>query len=146
MKFKFGELRSTYEEVKKLLEKTSLEKVNGLDTRIAEDLSLWGDDNYYFLIDFVDKYNLNFDGFNYDKHFESEAELFNATTGLLTLIYLPFAIINGLIKLVYPNSKTAFDNLFEPLTSDRDDLTFGDLIASKLKGEFCLRKDLVIEI
>tara|TARA_R110002012_G_scaffold321222_2_gene548217 strand:- start:19 stop:459 length:441 start_codon:yes stop_codon:yes gene_type:complete len=146
MKVQFKELRKTYREIKDYLENASGENVNGLNTKIAEDLGLWGDDNYYLLEEFVKKHNLNFDKFDYSKHFESEGELFNGSNALIGLLTLPFLIIARIIKWVFPKVKTPFDSSFLPLKNERADLTFGDLIVSKLKGEFCLRKETLIEI
>tara|TARA_R110002020_G_scaffold79907_1_gene199732 strand:+ start:15 stop:455 length:441 start_codon:yes stop_codon:yes gene_type:complete len=146
MKVQFKELRKTYREIKDYLENASGENVNGLNTKIAEDLGLWGDDNYYLLEEFVKKHNLNFDKFDYSKHFESEGELFNGSNALIGLLTLPFLIIARIIKWFFPNVKTQFDSSFLPLKNERADLTFGDLIVSKLKGEFCLRKETQIEI
>jgi hypothetical protein len=64
MKVKFNQLRKVYKEVKDFLENASGENVNGLNTKIAEDLGLWGDDNYFLLEEFVTKNNLNFDKFD----------------------------------------------------------------------------------
>ena len=146
MKVQFRELRKTYREIKDYLENASGENVNGLNTKIAEDLGLWGDDNYYLLEEFVKKHNLNFDKFDYSKHFESEGELFNGSNALIGLLTLPFLIIARIIKWFFPKVKTPFDSSFLPLKNERADLTFGDLIVSKLKGEFCLRKETLIEI
>lgn len=55
MRVEFKELRKEYKEIKDFLENASGENVNGLNTKIAEDLGIWGDDNYYFLEEFVEK-------------------------------------------------------------------------------------------
>ena len=67
MKFKYTEIKDAYLEVKKFLEHASGEKINSLNTKIVDDLKLWGDDNYFLLIEFVEKYNLNFEKFEYNK-------------------------------------------------------------------------------
>ena len=146
MKVKFNELRKVYKEVKDFLENASGENVNGLNTKIAEDLGLWGDDNYFLLEEFVTKNNLNFDKFDYSEHFESEGELFNASNALIGLLTLPFLIVTRIIKWIFPKIKTPFDNSSLPMKNERTDLTFGDLIVCKLKGEFSLRKNTLIEI
>jgi hypothetical protein len=146
MRVEFKELRKEYKEIKDFLENASGENVNGLNTKIAEDLGLWGDDNYYFLEEFVEKYNLNFDKFDYSNHFESEGELFKGSNALIGLLTLPFLIITRIIKWLFPKFKTPFDDSFLPMKNERTDLTFGDLIVCKLKGEFCLRKNTFIKI
>lgn len=139
-------MRKTYQEIKQFLENASGVKVKGLNTRIAEDLGLWGDDNYYLLEEFVTKSNLNFDKFDYSEHFESEGELFNSGKALIGLLTLPFVIVGQILKWIFPKSKTLFSSSFLPTKNERADLTFGDLIVCKLMGKFCLRKDTQIEI
>jgi len=146
MKVEFKELRRVHKEIKDFLENASGENVKGLNTKIAEDLGLWGDDNYFLLDEFITKHNLNFDKFDYSKYFESEGELFNGSNALIGLLTLPFLIIARIIKWVVPKVKTPFDSSFLPLKNERADLTFGDLIVCKLKGEFYLRKETLIEI
>ena len=146
MKVQFKELRKTYIEIKVYLENASGENVNGLNTKIAEDLGLWGDDNYYLLEVFVKKYNLDFNKFDYSKYFESEGELFKGRNALIGLLTLPFLIIARIINWISPNVRIPFDSSFLLMKSKRSDLTFGDLIVCKLKGEFCLRKGTSVEI
>ncbi|WP_437400094.1 hypothetical protein [Flagellimonas lutimaris] len=147
MKVEFKELRKVYKEVKDFLENASGKNINGLNTKIAEDLGLWGDDNYFLLEEFVEKHNLNFKKFDYGKHFESEGELFNSSNALIWLLTLPYLISARIIKWIFPNVKISFDSSssFLPKKNERADLTFGDLIVCKLKGEFCLRKNTLIE-
>jgi hypothetical protein len=146
LKVEFKELRKVHKEIKDFLENASGENVNGLNTKIAEDLGLWGDDNYFLLEEFVEKHNLNFDKFDYSKYFESEGELFNGSNALIGLLTLPFLIIARIIKWIFPKVETPFDSSFLPMKNVRIDLTFGDLIVCKLKGEFCLRKNTLIKI
>lgn len=146
MKLSFEELRNSYNEIKDLLEDFSGDKVNNLDSRLAEDLSLWGDDNYDFLVMFIEKYQLNHDEFDYSKYFLSEGELFNSEESLKFLIYLPFIIASRICKLFLPNKKNIFEGFENDSPYEQKDLTFGDLVAWKLKGEFCLRKELQIEL
>ncbi|AXT49451.1 hypothetical protein D1818_00935 [Aquimarina sp. BL5] len=142
MKFKYTELKETYLEVKKFLEHASGEKINSLNTKIVEDLKLWGDDNYFLLIEFIEKYDLNFEKFEYDKHFDSEGELVGFKTFILGVFKLPVLIINNLlIKHISIKTYKKIDNTLYDRTNCKKDLTFGDLILSKLNGEFTLREN-----
>jgi len=142
MKFKYTELKETYLEVKKFLEHASGEKINRLNTKIVEDLTLWGDDNYFLLIEFIEKYDLNFEKFEYDKHFDSEGELVGFKTFILGVFKLPVLIINNLlIKHISIKTYKKIDNTLYDRTNYKKDLTFGDLILSKLNGEFTLREN-----
>lgn len=137
MNFSYKEIKQAYLEVQKLLEDASGVKVNSLSTKMAEDLSLWGDDNHDFLEMFSEKYTIDFSNFNYSKHFETEGELFGSKQVLLTLLGLPISVLIFLIKIVNPKfNDTPF---LKKKGTKKLDLTFGDLVVSKLKKEFCLR-------
>jgi len=73
----FSNLRHSYKTVKDFLETESGDEVKSLDTKIADDIGLWGDDNWDLLTKFVTTFKLDTRDFKYDKHFESEEELFN---------------------------------------------------------------------
>jgi hypothetical protein len=147
MKFKYTEIKDAYLEVRKFLEHASGEKINSLNTKIVDDLKFWGDDNYFLLIEFIEKYNLNFENFDYDKHFDSEGEFIGLKNMTLGIIKLPVLIINSLIiKYISLNTYNKIDNILYDRTNEKIDLTFGDLILSKLKGEFCLRDECKVEL
>jgi len=147
MKFKYTEIKEAYLEVKKFLEYASGEKKISLNTKIVDDLKLWGDDNYFLLIEFIEKYDLNFDKFEYDKYFDSEGEFVGFKTLITGLLKLPIAIVNGLIiKYISEKTYKRIDNLLYDRTNEKKDLTFADLILSKLNGEFCLRENCKIEL
>jgi hypothetical protein len=106
-----------------------------------------GDDNYFLLIEFIEKYNLNFDKFEYDKHFESEGDFIGFKNLVLGLLKLPVLIINSLIiKYFSITLYIRIDNFFFDRTNEKKDLTFGDLILSKLKWEFCLRDECRVQL
>ncbi|WP_452225736.1 hypothetical protein [Lacinutrix cladophorae] len=146
MKLEFSNIKESYLDIKTFLENASGQKINGLNTRIAEDLGLFGDDNYFLLTEFAEKYNVDFQSFEYDKHFESEGELFNSFRTLISILSLPFFLIAKIIKFIFPRISIDLTNLTVSKARETYDLTFGDLIVSKLKGEFCLRKNTLIEI
>ncbi|TXF89158.1 hypothetical protein FUA23_11650 [Neolewinella aurantiaca] len=141
-------MRCSYSEVKFVyLDTIELSQMKGepparLNDKIAEDLGHWGDDNYFFLLDFVERFQLGHSGYVHDDHFESEGEIITIRDQLLAplaiLVWLSWKIIErafpgcptpGLLCLEYDRS------------NPRKDLTVGDLIAWRLSGDFCLRKD-----
>ena len=146
MKLEFSNIKESYLEIKTFLENASGQKINGLNTRIAEDLGLFGDDNYFLLNEFAEKYDVDFESFEYGKHFESEGELFNSFRALISILSLPFFLIAKIMKFIFPKINIDLSNLIVSNSRETSDLTFGDLIVSKLKGEFCLRKNTLIEI
>ena len=146
MKIEFRNIKESYLEIKTFLENASGEKNIGLNTRIAEDLGLFGDDNYFLLTEFFERYNVDFENFEYDKHFENEGELFHPIRTLIGIILLPLFLITKIVNWIFPKIKIDLSKLIIPKIRETSDLTFGDLIVSKLKGEFCLRKNTLIEL
>lgn len=145
----YKNLKQNYIEVQQFLEEKSAEKSIFNKSKIANDLSLWGDDNYYVLIDFITKYNLDFNNFNYENHFESEAELFNPLNSFFDFI---FTILNFfkffvfiafvLFSKKYPKKIKDFKFYIHENKIEKTDLTMGDLITSKIYGKFELRENV----
>ena len=145
MKFKYTELKESYLEVKKFLEYNSSMKVENLKTKIVDDLGLWGDDNLFLLEDFSNKYDVNFDRFDYNEHFDSEGDFISFKTFILGILKLPLLIINSLfIKNISIKTYDKIDKTLYDRTTQKKDLTFGDLILCKLNGEFVLRENCKI--
>ena len=63
----YKSLKLAYVEVKTFIEEAVGTEVNSLQTKIDEDLGCAGDDNYELIVKFVEKYNLDYTGFNYSK-------------------------------------------------------------------------------
>ena len=84
----FNKLRLAYSAVKCFLEKESFEEVKSLNTKVSKDLRMDGDDNYEMLEKFIEKFELDHKGFEYDKHFYSEGELFSSSAALANLLTL----------------------------------------------------------
>lgn len=137
----FSEMRKAYIEVKSFIEEETWDKVKSLSTTIEGDLGLYGDDNYFMLIKFLDKFSLNDSGFKYDEYFCSENEIFGTGSMFLHLLLSPLYIIKtisfGKINLLPP-----------PGYWDREtsDLTFGDMLAWYLTKEFKHRSELNIKL
>lgn len=147
MEAKYSEIKKSYIEVKTFLEYKSSIKVENLETKIVEDLGLWGDDNLFLLEDFSKKYNVNFDKFNYDEYFDSEGDFINLKTLIFGLFKLPIMLINSIfIKNISFQIYSKIDDILYDRTTDKKDLTFGDLIISKLNGEFSLRENCKVQL
>ncbi|MFV5703847.1 DUF1493 family protein [Flavobacterium sp. XS2P12] len=149
IKISFKNLKQNYLEVQQFLKEQSGEEYIYNKSKIANDLSLWGDDNYDMLEDFIKKYNLDFSTFNYDEHFESEGELFGSGSVLLRIVLIPLYIIKFILSLIFkPFSKeyskkvNSFNFFLKKHTSNRIDLTMGDLITSKIQGKFYLKENI----
>lgn len=132
----FAKHRHAYVTIKGFLEKESMAHVGSLKTTIAEDLSLHGDDSLELLEKFVEKFELDHEGFNYDKHFYSERELFGSGAALVNLlnlsVWLPLKTIE---LLTFKTVKIRKPDYYKP---DREviDLTFKDLLIWYIEGGF----------
>ena len=147
IKISYKDLKQNYLEVKQFLEDQSGEVNIYNKSKIANDLSLWGDDNYYMLGEFITKYNLDFSGFNYDNFFESEGKLYGSDAVLLKILIFPFYIFKSILFLLvkpfskeYSNAINSFKFFIEKNQSNN--LTMGDLITSKVLGRFYLRENV----
>ncbi len=120
MKFKYTEIKQAYLGVKKFLEYKSSMKVKNLNTKIVDDLGIWGDDNLFLLEDFSNKYNIDFSKFNYDIHFDSEVDFIRFTSLIVRFLKLPISIINTLIiKFISHNTYNKIDSILYDRTSKK---------------------------
>ena len=154
-------MKQSYIEVKNFLEKTTKEKVENVDVLIEKDLFLSGLDNESLLIEFIEKYDIDFSKFDYSKHFLSEGELANGFQVLFNMVLLPlyflfwlvkeltFDLINlnkYLIKIVklFSITKRTDEIKLTFSTNQREtlDMSFGDLLTSYLNKKYTLRSNL----
>jgi hypothetical protein len=142
----FDKLRHAYETVKKFLEDESFEKVDTLRTKVAEDLSLHGDDNYELLEKFVEKFELDYVGFEYDKHFYSEGELFGSSAALANLLTLSVWLPLKTIELLTFNKIKINKPVFYKPEREVTDMTFKDLLSWHIEGKHSTEKDIKFEI
>jgi hypothetical protein len=149
IKISFKNLKQDYLEVQQFLQKESGEKNISNKSKIANDLSFWGDDNCYLLEDFITKYTVDFSNFNYDEHFESEGELFGPLNSLFSFVFAILNIFKYILFLTVvifskKHSKQIIDFKFHIKENkiEKKDLTMGDLITSKIQGKFLLRENV----
>ena len=142
----FDKLRHAYLIVKQFLEESSGIDVTSLNSRIAEDLGLFGDDNYFLLEQFVDKFELQHDGFEYNKHFYSEGELFDSSAALYNLLTLSIWLPMKTIELLTLNKlKLNKPNFYEP-EHEVTDMTFKDLLTWYLEGNYTTSQQVSYKI
>lgn len=149
IKISFKDLKQNYLEVQQFLQKESGEKNIYNKSKVTNDLSLWGDDNYDMLEKFIAKYNLDFSYFKYGEHFESEGELFGSASILLTILLSPLYFIKLILFLIFkPFSKSHskkindFNFFIKRNQNTKKDLTMGDLITSKILAKFSLKENV----
>ena len=132
----FNKLRFAYETVKRFLEDQSGDTVYSLKTKIAEDLGMTGDDNYDMLAEFVKKFELEHQGFNYDKHFYSEMELYDSTAALINLLSLSIMIPLKAIELLMLNKIHIPKPGFYKPSRKVTDMSFRDLLTWYIEGKY----------
>jgi hypothetical protein len=140
-RIKFGELRANYLIIKQLVEKIAGEEIHKHQTRIVEDLGLWGDDNYFLLLELVEKYQLDFSNFYYEVYFESEG----SGNGFWLILCLPILILQEIMVLIGQLFSLKWSKklrLITFTTKTYQDLTVGDLVASLTEKRFTLQKNI----
>lgn len=141
----FSKLRHAYLVVKSFLDSESFEKVNSLNTRVEEDLGIYGDDTSEFLERFVEKFQLDYSGFEYSKHFHSEGELFDPAFAFIALLELSIWIPLKTIELLTLN-KVKLDRPNWNESRITEDLTFKDLIVWYIEKEFKTSKEISYQL
>ncbi len=144
----FATLRQSYIEVKKFLEKASYEKVDNSNILIEQDLGFCGDDTYFLIEEFVEKYNLDFSNFNFSEHFLSEGESANGFQVLFNMVLLPLYFLFWLVKeftfdLINLNKYLIkIVKLFSTNERETLDMSFGDLLTSYVNKKYTLRSNV----
>lgn len=142
----FSKLRFAYITIKSFLEKESYMDVESLNSKIVGDLGMTGDDNYEFLEKFVDKFELDYKDFEYDKHFYSEGELYGSGAALKNLLILSVWLpIRTIELLTFNKIKINKPDFYQPERQVAD-MTFKDLLTWYLEGKYLLAKDVKYEI
>ena len=133
----FEKLKHAYLTVRAFIDSESYDKVKSLKTKIENDLGLSGDDNYELLEKFVEKFELDHKDFDYKKHFYTEAELFDSTSSVLTLLCLSVWLPLKTIELLTFNKLKIEKPPLRVLPNRKvSDLTFRDLLTWYLEKEF----------
>lgn len=137
-------LKSAYAEVRNFLEKETGGKVRSLKTKIVDDLGYAGDDNLELLEKFIQKYHLKADGFDYQKHFHTEYELFNEANIIhFFLLILTEAFYFIVYLLTFGKIKRSQIKVnINPGEREVKDMTVGDLVTWYLEKNYSLRGDV----
>ncbi len=141
----FSKLRFAYLTVKGFIEHESRENVENLKIKIAEDLSLYGDDNYDLLLKFVKKFELDYSDFQYEKHFQSEGELFGSGAALYNLLALSVWLPLKTIELLTFN-KIKIKRLEFLKSRNVSDMTFKDMLTWYIEGKYATSNDVKYRI
>ena len=141
-------LRIAFQEVKKFLEAETFKKVTSLKTKIADDLHCTGDDNYELLEKFVIKYGLSTKGFDYQKHFLTEYELYGSFAALTNFIGYLLNFLHSLLRFFNFEKIENKQIKIEITKIERkvSDMTVGDLVTWYLEKDYHLREEFIYQI
>ena len=143
----FRTLRQAYVEVQQFLQDETVDNEIQLNTKLVEDLGCSGDDNYELIEKFVSKYKLDITGFDYMKHFHSEAELYDSNAAFIRLIGLPIFIMAYLLKIIsFKKIDMTQKNILPVTTRKTLDMTLGDMLAWRITGKYNLRKQMNVAL
>jgi hypothetical protein len=107
---------------------------------------LTGDDNYFLLAEFVKRFELDYSGFDYDKHFYSEAELYDSTAALINLLSLSIMLPLKAIELLTLNKIHIPNPGFYKPSRKVTDMTFKDLLTWYIEGKYTLASNINYQI
>lgn len=135
----FAKLRHAYVTVKSFIDKETkgYNALKSLNSKIQSGIGLYGDDNLELLEKFVEKFELDYKNFEYDKHFHSEGELFGSGAALVNLLHLSVWLPLKTIELLTFN-KIKLDKPDFSVSSEREvsDLTFKDMLTWYIEKEY----------
>jgi len=132
----FTKLKHAYITVKKFLEDQSGEKNISLKTRVFEDLGQFGDDNYYMLNRFVEKFELEHTGFDCYKNFHSEEEIADPTDAFFNLLILSVWLPMKTIELLTANKLKLDKPKFWNVEREVSNMNFKQLLTWYVEGKY----------
>ena len=142
----FGKLKYAYILIKQFIESEGGTNINSLKNKVNDDLIITGNDNYELLEKFVTKFELDHGGFDYNKHFHSEGELYDSEAALINLLTLSVWLPLKTIELLTLNKvKIEKPDFYKP-SREVKDLTFKDSLTWYIEKEFKLSSQIKYEI
>jgi hypothetical protein len=126
----FSQLRHAYTTVKLFIEDETGCEIDSLHNKIEAHLGIAGDDTEELLRKFINQFDLSAEGFEFDKHFYSEGELFGSSYALYNLVVMFIKVSMWLIemisfKLIRFHNKPQW---YRPLDREVSDLTFKQML------------------
>ncbi len=148
IQIEFAKLRHAYIVVKRFIDKETdgYNKLESLDNKLCSDIGLYGDDNLEFLEKFVEKFELDYKDFQYDRHFHSEGELFGSDAALGKLLTLSVWLPLKTIELLTFNKVKIPKPEFNQPSRQVSDLTFKDLLTWYIEKEYKSSSSIKYEI
>jgi hypothetical protein len=134
----FSQLRQAYTTVKQFIEDESGCEIDSLHNKIKEHLGIADDDTEELLGKFIKQFNLSAEGFDFDKHFYSEGELFGSGPVLINIVVMIVKVVMWLIEIL-SIKQIQFNNKpqwYRPVDREVSDLTFKQMLTWYLEKDF----------
>lgn len=134
----FSQLRHAYNTVKQFIEDETGCEINSLQNKIEEHLGIAGDDTGELLGKFINHFGLSAEGFEFDKHFYSEGELFGSGPTLYNIVVFVIKVVLWIIetlsfKRLNFHSKPQW---YTPVDREVSDLTFKQMLTWYIEKDF----------
>jgi hypothetical protein len=134
----FSQLRHAYITVKQFIEDETGCEIDSLHNKIEDHLGIAGDDTEELLGKFIKQFGLSAEGFDFDKHFYSEGELFGSGPVLTNIVIIIIKVVMWLIEIL-SFKQIRFNNKpdwYRPLDREVSDLTFKQMLTWYLEKNF----------
>jgi hypothetical protein len=134
----FSQLRHAYTTIKRFIEDKTGCEIDSLHNKIEAHLGIAGDDTEELLGKFIKKYGLSADGFEFDKHFYSEGELFGSGSVFTNIVIMIIKVVMWLIEIL-SFKQIRFNNKpdwYRPLGREVSDLTFKQMLTWYIEKDF----------
>lgn len=134
----FTQLRQAYTTVKQFIEDETGCEIDSLHNKIEEHLGIAGDDTEELLGKFIKQFGLITEGFEFDKHFYSEGELFGSGPFLTNIVIMIIKVVMWLIEIL-SFKQIRFNNKpdwYRPLDREVSDLTFKQMLTWYIEKDF----------
>lgn len=133
-----SQLRQAYTAVKQFIEDETGCDIDSLHNKIEEHLGIAGDDTEELLGKFINQFGLSAEGFEFDKHFYSEGELFGSGPVLYNIVVFVIKVVLWIIetlsfKRLNFHSKPQW---YTPVDREVSDLTFKQMLTWYIEKDF----------
>jgi hypothetical protein len=133
----FTQLRQAYTTVKQFIEDETGCEIDSLHNTIEEHLGIAGDDTEELLGKFIKQFGLITEGFEFDKHFYSEGELFGSGPALYNIVVFVIKVVLWIVEtLSFKRIQFHKPQWYRPVDREVSDLTFKQMLTWYLEKDF----------
>jgi hypothetical protein len=113
-------------------------EIDSLNNKIEAHLGISGDDTEELLGKFIKQFGLSTEGFDINKHFYSEGELFGSGSVLTNIVIMIIKVVIWLVEIL-SFKQIRFNNnpqWYRPLDREITDLTFKQMLTWYLEKDY----------